>query len=178
MYAASNILSKFATKRNQTNHLSGPQPGKLVTFAQGAYGPSADLLSDDVSLSQLQKQDDADLEPDTSCPGPDDPTDFMGRLLTVGSVVDTLRTLYRSQGDDVRVSSCWRGVIVKMDGASDVLVDFGEGHAKKWIRRKHLGTLKKLEEEELEQCCASPESNNSFVSSYISFEPLLKDQLP
>lgn len=162
MYSASNFFSQFVTKRNQADQLSDPQPGKFISPPRAGYGPSAILLCDDLTLSQLQPQEDADLEPDTLCPGPDDPTDFMGRLLEVGGVVETLRTLYRSQGEDVRVSSGWHGVIVKMDGAGDLLVDFGGGRALKWIRSKHLGTLKKLEEEQLEQHCASPESNNSF----------------
>lgn len=139
-------------------------------FASNFMSRSSPTRMQISQVKQLQRQEDAEPEPDTSCPGPEDPTDFLGRLLEVGDIVETLRTLYRSQGDDVRVQAGWRGVIVKMDGAGDVLVDFGEGSAKKWVRRKHLGTLKKPEEDELQECCMTPEANDSF----LTYEPPLK----
>jgi len=175
MYGACSFFSQFAIKRSQANQFSEPHLGKLTMPPQAGYGPSPVFLDDNLALSQQHKQD---IEPDTSCPGPDDPTDFMGRLLELGSVVELLKTLYRRQGDDVRISSGWRGVIIKIDGAGDVLADFGEGRDKKWIRRKHLGTLRLLEEEELEQCCGTPEANNSLYMSEMTSQTLLKDWNP
>lgn len=75
--------------------------------------------------------------------------DYMGRPLKPGDAITALRSLYKTQGGDLEVRSDWRGIISKVDAAGDVLVDFGGEMPLRWVRKKHVSSLRRAGMDEL-----------------------------
>lgn len=62
-------------------------------------------------------------------------------VLRPKDAVTARRTLYRRQGDDLKVCAGWRGIVVKVDVDGDALVDFGGEMALRWVRHRQLTCL-------------------------------------
>lgn len=73
-----------------------------------------------------------------------DSTADAGIGLADGDTVEVLRSLYRPQGSDVKVLVGWQGLVSRVDGAGDVLVDFGPLCGSRWVRGKHVATALKI----------------------------------